>query len=445
MTGPPDPRLSLAERRTLAWARAGALVTDTLIVAYAAWCASFVHANLAGEIGHEGWLGSGVGFLGRRPWLLLLAPWVAVLWETTGRSMGQRANRIRILDKSGRPAGQDRLAWRGVLAAVQVGIAFVPAALGVLREHAGLDGGFFFFLSLLLTLAFLAFGFADVAGRGLPDLLAGTKTSVGSGGARVHERTWWRRLNPWVAILLLGLTVAVAVLVTGFDPGELVENVSQTFPLLSRLFDPDWAVLGKVVEKMVETVFLAFLASLLALPFAFVIGFLGARNVMTGTVPGKLVYVLTRVFMNVTRSIEPLVWVIIFSLWVQVGPDAGMLALFVHSVAALGKLYSESVEAIDPGPVEAIRATGANAIQTLRYGVVPQVVPPFLSFTIYRWDINVRMATILGLVGGGGIGELLINYQQLGVWEPVGTILLLVTLVVWSMDWASSKARERLV
>ena len=80
----------------------------------------------------------------------------------------------------------------------------------------------------------------------------------------------------------------------------------------------------------------------------------------------------------------------------------------------------------------------------LRYGVVPQVVPPFLSFTVYRWDINVRMATILGLVGGGGIGDLLINYQRLGRYEPLGTILLFVTLVVWAMDWASSKARERL-
>jgi phosphonate transport system permease protein len=138
------------------------------------------------------------------------------------------------------------------------------------------------------------------------------------------------------------------------------------------------------------------------------------------------------------------VWAIIFVLWVGVGPFAGMLALLVHSVAALGKLYSEAIESIDPGPVEAIRATGAGFLQVLRYGVVPQVVPPFLAFTVYRWDINVRMATVLGLVGGGGIGDLLINYQQLAAWSKVGTIIVAITLVVWLMDVASSKARERL-
>ncbi len=148
--------------------------------------------------------------------------------------------------------------------------------------------------------------------------------------------------------------------------------------------------------------------------------------------------------MNITRSIEPLVWAIIFILWVGVGPAAGMLALFVHSVAALGKLYCEAIESIDPGPVEAIQATGANALQVLRYGVVPQVIPPFLSFTVYRWDINVRMATILGLVGGGGIGTMLIEYQQMGAWSKVGTIIVFITLVVWAMDWASSKARQKL-
>ena len=117
----------------------------------------------------------------------------------------------------------------------------------------------------------------------------------------------------------------------------------------------------------------------------------------------------------------------------------------MHSVAALGKLYSEAIEGIDEGPVEAMRATGARNVHVLRYGIVPQVVPPFLGFTVYRWDINVRMATLLGLVGGGGIGEDLIYYNQIGHWPKVGTVLLFITAVVWIMDIASSKARERLL
>ena len=104
-----------------------------------------------------------------------------------------------------------------------------------------------------------------------------------------------------------------------------------------------------------------------------------------------------------------LVWALIFISWVGIGPFAGVLALWVHSVAALVKLYSEQIESIEPGPVEAIRATGASGVQMLRFGVVPQVIPPFLSFTMYRWDINVRMATILGFVGAGGLLAAVIN------------------------------------
>jgi phosphonate transport system permease protein len=443
MSGSPLP-LVFRDRRRLAWARAAAVLADSLVVAYLLWCVSFLVAHAADEMGRSGWLESRAGFVGQRPWLLLLAPLVAALWEVTGESVGQRLNRVRVVDGAGRRAGPDRRAWRGVLATLQTLVVLFPAALGVLREVQGLAGGFWFFLTLLLALAFLALAFVDPLGRGLPGRFSGTRTEFRPTRETVKRRPWWQRLNAWVGIVLLVLTFRVGFVLTEFHPSELVENVSDTFPVLSRLFHPDWSIVGAVVEKMVETIFLALMASALALPFAFGLSFLGARNVMTKTTVGRVVYVLARLFMNVTRSIEPLVWVIIFSLWVRVGPDAGMLALFIHSVAALGKLYSEAIESIDPGPVEAIQATGANALQVLRYGVVPQVVPPFLSFTVYRWDINVRMATILGLVGGGGIGDMLINYQRLGRYEPLGTILLFVTLVVWAMDWASSKARERL-
>lgn len=90
--------------------------------------------------------------------------------------------------------------------------------------------------------------------------------------------------------------------------------------------------------------------------------------------------------------------------WVGLGPYAGIIALTVHSVASLGKLYSEAIESIDPGPIEAIQATGATRLQTIMFAVVPQMIAPFVSFSIYRWDINVRMSTVIGLVGGGGVG-----------------------------------------
>jgi ABC-type phosphate/phosphonate transport system permease subunit len=118
---------------------------------------------------------------------------------------------------------------------------------------------------------------------------------------------------------------------------------------------------------------------------------------------GLIVYYITRTILNAMRSVEPLIMAIVFAIWVSIGPFAGVLALTLHSIAALGKLYSEQVESIDPGPIEAITATGATRLQTIVYGVVPQIVPPYIAFTLYRWDINVRMSTIIGFVGGGSI------------------------------------------
>jgi phosphonate transport system permease protein len=130
---------------------------------------------------------------------------------------------------------------------------------------------------------------------------------------------------------------------------------------------------------------------------------------------------------------------------VGLGPFAGTIALTLHTIAALGKLYSEAIESIDPGPLEALQATGANRLQTIIYAVVPQILPPFISFTIYRWDINVRLSTIIGLVGGGGIGFILIQWMRLYQYESVGIAVWLITITVATLDYVSSTIRERFV
>jgi phosphonate transport system permease protein len=117
----------------------------------------------------------------------------------------------------------------------------------------------------------------------------------------------------------------------------------------------------------------------------------------------------------------------------------------VHSVGSLGKLYSEAIESIEPGPVEAITATGADRVQTVLFGVIPQVVPTFLAVTIFWWDHNVRMSTVLGLVGGGGIGYLLIQYINLLQFNQAATVLWMIIVVVAVMDYASAAIRSRLV
>ena len=130
---------------------------------------------------------------------------------------------------------------------------------------------------------------------------------------------------------------------------------------------------------------------------------------------------------------------------VGVGSFAGVLAIVIHSIGSLGKLYSEAIESIEPGPVEAISATGANRVQTVLYGVIPQIIPAFLAVTIYWWDHNLRMSTVIGLVGGGGIGFLLIQYMNLLQYNQAATVLWMIVIAVTAMDYASSAIRVRLV
>jgi phosphonate transport system permease protein len=154
---------------------------------------------------------------------------------------------------------------------------------------------------------------------------------------------------------------------------------------------------------------------------------------------------IMRTILNALRSIESLVMVLVFTVWVGIGPFAGVLALALHTIASNAKLYSEQVESIMAGPIEAITATGANRLQTIIYAVIPQIIPPFISYTMYRWDINVRMSTIIGFAGGGGIGFLLQQNINLLNYRQASAQMLAIAIVVASMDYLSSALRERYV
>ena len=160
---------------------------------------------------------------------------------------------------------------------------------------------------------------------------------------------------------------------------------------------------------------------------------------------GMIIYAIVRTTMNIVRAIEPLIWALVGIIWVGPGPFAGTIALTLHTIAALGKLYSESIESIDSGPLEAIQATGGDRLQTIIYAVVPQVLPPFISFTIYRWDINVRLSTVIGLVGGGGIGFILIQWIRQFQYEAAGLAVWLIAITVSVLDYVSSEIREKFV
>jgi phosphonate transport system permease protein len=256
---------------------------------------------------------------------------------------------------------------------------------------------------------------------------------------------WTQTLRGWFAAVFIELTFFSGWLITELDLLTFLTKFGKAADIVRGLMHPSGAVLHEGLVLLVQTIFLAFMATAFAIPVAFVLAFPSARNLTRNTFTARLSYTLSRTFMNFVRAVEPLVWALIFISWVGIGPFAGVLALWIHSVAALTKLYSEQIESIDTGPMEAIAATGASALQVLRYGVVPQVIPPFLSFTIYRWDINVRMSTIIGFVGGGGIGYILKPRVDLGEWGEVGTLVLLIAGTVWVMDVISAKIRERIV
>lgn len=199
-----------------------------------------------------------------------------------------------------------------------------------------------------------------------------------------------------------------------------------------------------VLEAMFVTIFMALLSTTLATLVAAPLSFLAASNLTKRGPLGTLVYYLTRSFFNLMRSYDPLLMASVFGFWLSFGAFPGALALTVVTVASLGKLFSEAVEGIDPGPLEALQATGANRLQMVVYGVIPQIVPDFVSFIIYHWDINVRISTIIGFVGGGGIGYYLSQRINGFEYSKAGTAIWAIVLVVMAMDFLSAEVRKKL-
>ncbi|TLS38117.1 phosphonate ABC transporter, permease protein PhnE [Pseudalkalibacillus caeni] len=217
-----------------------------------------------------------------------------------------------------------------------------------------------------------------------------------------------------------------------------ITNFDRVIP---KLFSPDYASFGKVMEKMVETLFIAYAGSLMAAILAVPFAFLAASNM----VRNKFLNTLGKWILNAVRTFPEIMLALIFV--AAIGPNAfaGVLAIGLHSIGMLGKLYSEVIESIDMHVVEAMEANGANKIQILFYGIIPQVIPEFLSYAIYRFEIDVRASTILGIIGAGGIGTLIVISVANRNWNEVGMILLVIIVVVTIIDYLSAFIRKRIV
>ena len=244
------------------------------------------------------------------------------------------------------------------------------------------------------------------------------------------------RAAAFVGILVL----AWAAWDTGADPMRLVRGLPWIADFLRRMLPPDPAVLPAAIKGAVVTVEIALLGTAAAALLALPLGFLSARNVATPPV-----FYPARTVLNLFRSVDTLVYALIFVAAVGLGPFPGVLAVVAYTTTSLAKLYSEAIEGIEPGPVDAITATGATRLQILRFGVLPQVLPLFLSYVLYRLETNIRAATVLGFVGAGGIGFYLQTYLRMIDYPAASTALLVTIAMVMVVDAVSSKVRARLV
>ena len=228
---------------------------------------------------------------------------------------------------------------------------------------------------------------------------------------------------------------------TDMSPMRFIEGIADAADLLSDFVPPDWSNTGVYWAAMVETIQMAiwgsFLATFLAVPLAF----WGSRNVTKN----PALYYFGRGVMDVLRGLNEFVLGLIFVAAIGLGPFPGVLALTLHTAGVVGKLLSESIEAVDHGQIEAVEATGASRLQVLTHGYWPQISPMFTSFTLYHFEVNVRSATVLGLVGAGGIGFYLQQTMRAFSFQEACVVVLIVLGSVVVIDKISAKLREWLV
>ncbi len=251
--------------------------------------------------------------------------------------------------------------------------------------------------------------------------------------------------NRILTLTVLGLVIALAlfsIMRLEFSLARFGTGIIQLGTFLGLMIPPSPGTqLAAFLKALAETIAIAFLGTLSAAILSFPLGFLAARNVMTK----RVVQVLARRFSDTIRGVDTLIWALIWINVVGLGPFAGVLAIMTSDIGSFSKLYSEAIEAVDRKPAEGVLSTGGSRLHAIRFGIVPQVLPVLLSQTLYYFESNTRSATIIGIVGAGGIGLYLAETIRTYDWDKVAFIILLILVTVAVIDFISSRLRIALV
>jgi phosphonate transport system permease protein len=244
---------------------------------------------------------------------------------------------------------------------------------------------------------------------------------------------------------LVGILIAIvyvwAIKGTGVSLSGFIEGIPHMVDFIGRMFPPDLSNIGLYASKIGETLQMAIMGSTIGALIAFPLSFLAARNIVSN----KFVYQGVRTIFDTFRGINEIVWGLIFVSMVGLGPFPGVLALTVHVIGALGRYFSEAIESVNPEIIRALISTGANKFQVIVRGILPEVKPSFINYALYYLENNFRAATVLGLVGAGGIGMELLTSLKLFRNKEVLTILIMMVMMVIAIDRLSAYVRNKIL
>jgi phosphonate transport system permease protein len=256
----------------------------------------------------------------------------------------------------------------------------------------------------------------------------------------------WQRRTPKETLVRFAIELAVAMVVVWsamsldiYWPFAL-DAPEQMADLIGRMLPPEWSFADDVIGPMIETINIATVGTLLAVAMAFPVAVMAARN----TTINAVTFWIARFIVVSTRSVNELVWGLIFVVIFGPGPLAGAVAISVRSIGFTAKLIAEAIEEIEPGQVEAVAATGAGPAKVFLYAIWPQILPSVVGVSVFRWDINIRQSSVIGLVGAGGIGITLNSAMNLFRWQRVTIILVAILVVVALSETVSAALRKRL-